>query len=273
MDNEKFPLPGQSVGIPSVDPTLQPGVTDTTEVNMQSGKTMMPNVPMGQIASNATTAVVSHEKDISGLIKTILLVILSLVSVTFIGLFIWMNTRYNEVNDDVQGQISEAVAEAKYEQATQLEEEFAEREKDPYRTFTGPVDYGQVSFKYPKTWSVYVEADAANGGDFKAYFNPIQVDAVSKDTVNALRLTILDDTFESVVSSYQRYLDKEELSIESITVSGVSANLYTGTIPKTEMYGCIVIFKIRDKTAVFQTDSILFKEDFDKVLSTVTFNA
>lgn len=211
----------------------------------------------------------------AGLIKTIIIVALSLVSVTFIGLFIWMMVRYNDVSEDVNGQISEAVATALYDQAAKLEEDFAEREKEPYTTFTGPADYGQLSFKYPKTWSVYVEADASKGGDFKAYFNPVQVDTVGKETINALRVTIRDTAFETVAEEYQRVLNRQDsnLSVEAITVAGTAANLYSGTIPDTDLSGYIVIFKIRDKTAVLQTDSVLFKADFDRVLESVTFNA
>lgn len=245
----------------------------TDNSHLQGGKTMMPNVPVGQVASSG--AMISESRDVSGLIKTVAIVVLGLAVVAFLGLFIWKNIQYNEVSEDVEGQIDEAVAAAKYEQAVALEAEFAEREKDPYRTFTGPVDYGQLSFKYPKTWSVYVEADAAKGGDFRAFFNPIQVDTVADNTIMALRLTIRDTAFETVAQEYQREIDRTDatLNVQSITVSGVAANLYTGTIPNTELSGYIVIFKIRDKTAVLQTDSVVFKEDFDRILSTITFNA
>ena len=52
----------------------------------------------------------------------------------------------------------------------------------------------------------------------------------------------------------------------------ITGNKYTGTIPNTQLSGFIVIFKIRDKTAILQTDSVLFKDDYDKLLETVTFN-
>ena len=218
---------------------------------------------------------IAQSNDASGLIKTIVIVAVSLIAVTFIGLFIWMLIQYNSVSDDVQGQIDVAVAAAKDEQAQKDEMEFSEREKYPYKTFSGPADYGQLTFEYPKTWSVYVAADASNGGDFSAYFNPVQVNAVSNNTINALRVTILDKSFEDVVSSYQRYLEKENsgLTVESITVFDTAANRYVGNIPNTDFNGMIVIFKIRDKTAVLQTDSLLFTEDFNNLIETVTFNA
>ena len=225
-----------------------------------------------QQATQAAEAV-AKKANVS-LIKTIVIVILGLVSMTFIGLFLWTLVRYNDVSTDVGGQIATAVAEAKEEQALMDEELFAEREKDPYRIFSGPADYGQLTFEYPKTWSVYIASDASNGGDFSAYFNPIEVNVVSNKTLNALRLSIRDKAFETVASEYQKEMEKRgsDLSIETITVGGVTANRYSGTLPGTEFNGYIVIFKIRDKTAVLQTDSVLFEGDFNRLLSTITFN-
>ena len=98
---------------------------------------------------------------------------------------------------------------------------------------------------------------------------------ISSSTINALRVKIRDKNFESVAEEYQKYLTQKDaqLSVASVTVGGTSANRYTGTIPGTELSGVIVIFKIRDKTAILQTDSMLFLDDFNKLLDTVQFNA
>ncbi|MBR0372741.1 hypothetical protein IJH72_02255 [Candidatus Saccharibacteria bacterium] len=233
----------------------------------QSGPVGMPMVQQVQVQPEP-------KKDISGLIKTIVIIVVSLIAVTFIGLFIWMFMQYKDAQTLSQGEIDSAVAVAKDEQAKKDEDEFKEREKYPYKNFSGPVDYGQLSFEYPKTWSVYVAKAATTGGDYNAYFNPLQVEAVSKDTINALRVTIRDKSFDDVAEEYQKEMDKKDsnLTMESITVNGESANRYTGTIPNTDLNGYIVIFKIRDKTVIMQTDSVLFKEDFDKLLGTITFN-
>jgi len=232
--------------------------------------------PVSQPAQPTQVVAPTVEKnDNSGLIKTVIIVIVSLVAVTFIGLFVWIMLQYNEVSSDVEGQIATAVAAAKAEQALKDEEEFAEREKDPYRTFSGPADYGQLTFEYPKTWSVYIASDASKGGDFTAYFNPIEVNTVSNTTINALRLSILDKDFESVVAGYQKEMDKKgsNLSMTTITVGGTTANRYSGTIPGTDLNGYIVVFKIRDKSAVLRTDSLLFEADFDRLLGTISFNS
>lgn len=216
------------------------------------------------------------KKDMGDVIKIIVIVALALTTVTFIGLFVWMMLQYNEASTDVNGQIAIAVAEAKDEQALQDEAEFLEREKYPYQTFSGPADYGELTFQYPKTWSVYVASDAAKGGDFRAYLNPVQVNEVSDNTIMALRVTIRTDDFEKVTAEYQRKMEARDadLTMESITFAdGITANKYTGKIPDTDLRGYIVVFKIRDKAVILQTDSEVFKADFDRLLETVKFNA
>ena len=247
----------------------------------QIGQPLMPAQPVvgGAAGQQYYTAeqvakLMEPKKDVPGLIKTIVIVVVSLVALTFVGLFIRMYSQYSEARDDVDGQIAVAVAEAKDEQAAKMEAEFLEREKDPFKVFSGPADYGELTFEYPKTWSVYVAADAVKGGDFEAYFNPGQVNVVSDTTVNALRVKIVNMSFEVVAATYQSSLNEGTLSVESVVIGdGVSANYYSGKIPGTELIGYIVIFKIRDKTAILRTDSVLFKEDFEKILGTVTFNA
>lgn len=246
-------------------PSVQP-VGESVQLNQStSGMPMVKQVQIDPV----------KKKDTSGLIKTIVIIITSLVAVTFIGLFVWMFIQYNDERTDVEGQISIAVATAKDEQALKDEAEFLEREKYPYKIFAGPVDYGELSFEYPKTWSVYISKDAANGGTFEAYLNPTQIEPISNTSVNALRVQILDKDYESVVAQYQRSLESKDksLRVDSITVGGAAANLYSGIIPGTELNGYILIFKIRDKTALLRTDSVLFKEDFDKLIETIQFNA
>lgn len=272
LPNVNFAGPGpRSAGMQSPQNTGAQNPQGAGQFNMNVTGITPENRPMVQRVNVAP----KQEKSHSGLIMIIVIIVLSMLAVTFIGLFIWMKTEYDEINDNVQDQIDAAVAVAKDEQASKDEAEFLEREKYPYKTFAGPVDYGQLIFQYPKTWSVYVAEAAEKGGDFNAYFNPVQVDAVGKDTINALRVTIRDKSFEDVTAEYQRQVEQKDakLTVESIMVHDTQANRYTGTIPSTDLSGIIVIFKIRDKTVIMQTDNMLFKDDFDKLLETVTFNA
>ena len=264
-------MPGQGVqsvggAVPQAQPIVSGQPMPTGQPVMgTNGMPVMQSAPVVQVQKGG----------ISSLIKTIVIIILSLVAMTFIGLFIWKQLEYVEVQEDVDGKITAAVDKARYEQKEEDLAQFAEDEKYPLRDFAGPVDYGQLSFKYPKTWSVYVAKGATNGGDYEAYFNPLVVEEVSKDTVNALRLTIQNKTFEDVAAEYQRAMEKKDsgLSVESVEVNGITMNRYTGKIPGTELNGVIVIFKIRDETAVLQTDAEAFINDFNALLDTIKFNA
>lgn len=278
MDNRQF-SPSQSMNNMQAGQPMYQGAPGSMSNGVSVGApgSMPGGVPGGRPMIQQVSAPVVPKKDIAGLVKTIVIIALSLLALTFIGLFIWMNGNYNEAQSDLDSKIEDAVAKAKDEQAAKDEAEFLNREKYPYKTFSGPEDYGHLTFEYPKTWSVYVADAAISGGDFNAYFNPNQVDTVSDDTINALRVSILNQSFDDVTAKYQKDMEKKDanLSMTSVTIGAegnITANRYTGTIPGTELSGFIVTFKIRDKTAILRTDSTLFEADFDKLLGTVVFN-
>ena len=202
----------------------------------------------------------------------ILAIIGGLVSITFIALFIWMYSKWSTAQEDVDAQINAAVVTAVDEKAEELENQFIEREKSPYSTFAGPIDYGELAFEYPKTWSVYESSDASNGGDYVAYFNPGKVYPEGNATINALRVTIADTSYDNYIKQYEQNVKNGKLTISTRPINGENATLYTGEQPTGKLQGIAAVFRIRDKTAVIQTDAMLFEEDFLKVLDTVRYN-
>lgn len=245
------PLPPQPFG-PSAPGTLPLNATAVTSI-----PTPAPATPARQPVSR-------------NLIETIILVVVSIVAVVFIGLFIWKYIEWDSVKTDVDGQINRAVALAVSENTTKLENDFVEREKYPYKSFMGPIDYGSVSFEYPKTWDVYIARDASNGGDFEAYFNPGEVQPVSATTINALRLTIRDAAFDNVTRTYDGLVRNGRLNVVTRNVGSTIANVYTGELPNN-IHGVLAAFKLRDKTVLIQTDAELFSAEYYKLLDTITF--
>ena len=275
MDNSKqaFPLPGQS-GMPNM--AANPGAMPMGGNQMQNGygmPNMQPGINQMQMQNDGTAVVEDNKMD---LIKNIALIALGVIALILGILFVLKLKDYNELSADIDGKIAMSTAEAVDENSAKLEKEFAEREKSPLRSFTGPEDYGALSFDYPKTWGIYVDSDDSKGGDYVAYFNPVQIDPLSdKASVYALRLTITNTSFEKTVAKYQNLLSqkKTNLSMNTITVNGTVANHYSGTIPGTDFNGYIVIIKIRDKSAILQTDSYLFEADYNKLLDSIQFNS
>ncbi len=210
------------------------------------------------------------KKSHRGLIEMIILILVSILAVTFIGLFIWKYLEWNTLKTNFDGEVEKSVAEAVAANTTKLEAEFLEREKYPYKTFAGPADYGSLSFEYPKTWNLYVGRDAVNGGDYEAYLNPGEVLPVSSNTINALRVTILDQPYDTIVRNYDNSVKNGKLEVETRNIGSTVGNVYTGEF-SNGIHGVAALFKLRDKTVVLRTDAPLFSEEFYKVLGTVTF--
>ena len=169
-------------------------------------------------------------------------------------------------------QYTEAVSEAENKLRTELETDFNNREKYPYRTFAGPSDFGALTFEYPKTWSVYVPNDASKAQDFHAYFNPGLVNVVENKTVMALRVSILNTLTDQVKERYSNKIKTGKMTVSSKVVNKVNVDVYKGQLD-SNYNGIVCIFKIRDKTVVIQTDAYLFEPDFNRILETVRFNS
>ena len=216
---------------------------------------------------------IAKAKNRIDLMKTVGLIVVSLLAVLFIGLFIWMWVKWNDASTNVKGKVDVAVAEAKNELQTKLESEFEEKEKYPYKVFTGPTDLGELSFEYPKTWSLYVQSSANRGGDYAAYLNPGQVNVVQDDTVMALRVSIKGTLFDQAISDFAEKVRSGDMTLSTTVVNGNNVNVYTGKMDN-EYQGIVCVFKLRDKTVMLQTDSTsVFSDDFYRILKTVKFNS
>ena len=198
-------------------------------------------------------------------------ILVGIAAVGFAALSVWLYVNYSDQKNNVDSKVGVAVADAQHKQAADDEAKFLERDKQPLRQFSGPDDYGRLSFNYPKTWSVYIAHDITQGGTYQAYLNPATVPAVSDKQQFALRVTIEQRDYNQVISSYQ---DREKSG--KLTPSAVSSNGKDGTRLDgqftTDIRGSAVFYKIRDKTVTIRTDADTFKPDFEALIKTINFN-
>jgi len=190
------------------------------------------------------------------------------------GLTAWLYVQYSEQKTNVDGKITLAEAAAQKKQADADEEKFNQREKEPNREFAGPDDYGRVSFKYPKTWSVYVANDATtSSSQYTAYLNPIIVPPINSNTARfALTVTIDNVAYDKALESYAASVKKGDLKSTPITVNNHDGTRFDGSFSK-DVRGAAVLFKVRDKTVTIQTDADAFKPDFENIIKTIDFNS
>lgn len=211
-----------------------------------------------------------HERGaVSGLLIATICLALLVIAAGSVAAWAYMN--YTDQKDNVDGKIAVAVADAKKKQADDDEKKFEIRDNDPNRQFTGPDDYGRLTFNYSKQWSVYEAKDASTGGVYEAYLNPGVVPPVSVQSRYALRVTIETKDYDDALSNYSALVKKGDLHSSAISVNGVNGTRFDGSFTK-DVRGSAVVFKIRDKTVTLRTDADTFKPYFDALIQTIKFN-
>lgn len=198
---------------------------------------------------------------------------LLLLVVALSGVSAWLYVQYDEQKTNVDSKIALAKAAATKEQADKDALQFEAAEKEPNREFAGPDDYGHVTFKYPKTWSVYVDSDTSTGANkFEAYLNPIVVPPINtQPALFALRVTIENIPYDRALDTYRSGIKKGDLTSTPISTNGHDGTRLDGAFNKN-LRGSAVLFKIRDKTLTIQTDADTFKPDFENIIETIDFN-
>ncbi len=198
-------------------------------------------------------------------------VVFIITTVLFAGVMTWALINYASEKTTVDTQVSSAVSDAKKVQVDADTAKFNERDKQPNRQFVGPDDYGTLTFNYPKTWSIFVNKDGSTGSTYEAFFNPISVPPVSSSTLYALHVTIQTQDYDQVISSYTSLVKSGALQSSVVKSGSQTGTRLDGSFSK-DLRGSAVIFKIRDKTAIIQTDANTFEGDFNALVQSLTFN-
>lgn len=201
-------------------------------------------------------------------------IVLALLAVVFAGSTIWAYMNYTDQKTDVDGKIELAVADAKKLQGDDDQKKYDELLQKPYTEFVGPDDYGRLTFNYPKTWSAYVAKDvsAKGSGSYDVYLNPVVVPPVGSKSQFALHLSISDTDYASVLKKYDGLVKSGKLKSSTTSANGQNGTRFDGNFTK-DIRGAAVIYKIRDKTLVMQTDADTFKPKFEEIIKTIKFNS
>jgi len=210
----------------------------------------------------------------SGAISTQLLVIAGLLVliVALSGLSAWLFVQYRDQKTNVDSKIAVAEAAAKKQQAEEDEIKIKAIEEEPNREFAGPEDYGRLSFKYPKNWSVYVaESPETSKNRFSAFLNPVVVPPTNSASARfALRVVIENVAYDKALDTYRRGIEKGDIKSSPITVNDHEGTRLEGLLDK-DIRGYAVLFRVRDKTITVSTEAETLKEYFDKVVPTIDF--
>lgn len=193
-------------------------------------------------------------------------IVLGILVLVFGSVMIWALVQYNDASNNLEQKIIIAQKDAKDAQEKEDQKAFDQKEKSPTKEFVGPQDYGRVDFKYPKTWSVYIENDGLNGGQYSAYLNPDTVPSTTSSTSKfALRVSVVPQSYDQVLQSYSGQVKQGSLRSSDAVVNGFIGQRFEGSFNK-DVNGAAVVFKIRDKTLILKTDSTSFISDFNDIV-------
>jgi len=210
-------------------------------------------------------------------LPVVILALLLIVSVIF-GVWAYGQMQDYKTNSDAKA--AKAVEAAKKVQAAQLQQQYAEAAKSPYKTFSGSPTYGTITFSYPKSWSAYVTSDSnelING-----YFNPDQVPSTDSGADFPLHVELLNTDYSQAIQNFTEQVTDGSVKASAYIppkMKGV-ANVQPGTrfdgnVVQTDngaKQGTVIVLKVRDKTLQITSLAAAGVKDLDNiVLPSLTF--
>lgn len=199
------------------------------------------------------------------LVALILVTLLLLASLGFGG---WAFTERTDYKNNVDQKISVAVDEAVAQSREEQEAEFIEREKEPFKTYQGPSQFGSVSITYPKTWSVYVNESGKGNTPVDGYMHPNFVPGIDSGISFALRFEVLESPYDKELDKYSNVVKRGTARVSPVKldkVPSVAGSRVDGEVERDKQ-GSVVLFPVRDKTLRVSVLSDQFLQDFETII-------
>jgi hypothetical protein len=206
----------------------------------------------------------SQSGAINALLLPLLVALLLLVGVAVFG--VWAFGSRQDYKDNVDAKIATAVTAAKADEDKVKDAQFAEEQKNPLKTYTGPAAYGSVTINYPKIWSGYVSDTDGNDPFVDGYFSPgVVPDTQDQKSSFAFRVQVSSQSYSESLQSFQ---NQEGVTIQPYSlpkVPNVVGVIVRGAIEQ-DRQGIMVILPLRNTTLKFWTESDAFTGDFNNII-------
>ncbi len=204
---------------------------------------------------------------VSGVLIALIFVSFFLVAALGFGGWAFMSRLDYKNNSDQKAEAAADKRQAETEAADAVK--YAEEAKNPLATHKGPDQFGSIVVKYPKTWSGYVVETGKGATPVDDYFHPKVVpEAGDKDNSFALRVQVLDKTYDAVLKSYQGAVDKGRLKASPYAlpkVENVIGTRLRGEVERKKQ-GTLVILPLRNMTLAIWSESPNYQADFNKII-------
>lgn len=182
------------------------------------------------------------------------------------GVAAWAYSGRQDYKNNVDQKIGVAVAAANQTLTNKLNTSFAQQEKYPLQTYTGPEAFGTIKVVYPKTWSGYVAVETGSGSPVVGYFNPgIVPDITNTNNSYALQVQLLEQTYDTVLQALQGQTGITVTPYALPKVPSVVGVKVTGDILPNQV-GTMIILPTRDQTLEIWTESNAWESDFNNII-------
>lgn len=209
--------------------------------------------------------------------RTVIIVILSVLLVAAVAFGAWAFSSRQDYKDKSDKKAAAAASVASTAAKNDQKAKDDEAAKQPYKTYSGSLTYGGVTFDYPKTWSGLVDTtdstEPINGN-----FYPDILPALDSKTAMALRVELLNQDYANVLSEFDSNIQSGGLKSTAYVppklanTPNVQPGVRLDGAITSDFNGSMVVIKVRDKTLEISTQSNDFISDFNNVvLPNLTF--
>jgi hypothetical protein len=239
-----------------------------------NGPQQLPQVPPGQYPYQGQAPLgqvptpVGKPKKHSHLVWIVSLVLTVLLFLGALGFGIWAFSERDTYKNKTDAVVAKEVELAVQKNTSEKEKEFVEREKNPFKKYDGPAQFGSVSITYPKTWAAFVTEKATGSSPVDGYMHPGFVPGTDSGTAFALRIEVVDRAYDLELKNLESKVKQGTLTVAPYRAPKVPEVLgarVDGEINKGQK-DSMVMFPIRDKTLKITTQSETFLKDFNDII-------
>ncbi len=220
-----------------------------------------------------------RKPDQRGSVVSIIMIVFSVIALIGLAAFGgWAYMSRQDYKDNVDTKIAEAVDAARKDEQAKKDIEFAEREKQPFTSYTGPSTAGSIKLTYPKTWSAYIDESGSGNMPINGYFYPGFVpNVIDRDVQFPLQVQVKNATYDDEMHIYETLINSGAVKASPFRAAQVQSVLGIRLDGKyvqgnDKIDGSLVILPLRDKTIEISTQTQTYMADFnDTVLANLTF--
>jgi hypothetical protein len=181
-----------------------------------------------------------------------------------IGFSVWAFAGQQDYKNNSDQKSAAAVAVATERTKSEKDNEFLQREKEPLKNYTSPVQFGSFSLKYPKTWSAYSDEKS----DRQTLLMQPDVISSNINTPYALKVEVVSQQYTQMITQLDNDIKVGKLTASAFTLAKVPdvVGLRVDGKLTNDKTGAAVYLPLRDKTIKISTESPDKVADFNNII-------